>query len=117
MKKLDLLILLIFALCFTTACDKTPRSEQPNKDTIAVPTRSAQKSFEVRAKVTAISSRDNTITLDHEKMEGFMDAMKMPFRVADPSLLNQVKVGVDGQFTIRIVEGEGIIYAVQVHQK
>ncbi len=117
MKKLDLLTLLIFALCFTTACDKTPRSEQPNKDTIAVPTRSAEKSFEVRAKVTAISSRDNTITLDHEKMDGFMDAMKMPYRVTDPSLLKQVNVGAEGLFTIQIIEGEGIITAVPVHQK
>ena len=117
MKKLDLLTLLIFVLCFITACDKTPRSEQLNKDTIPVPTRSAQKSFEVRAKVTAISSRDNTITLDHEKMDGFMEAMKMPYRVTDPSLLKQVNVGAEGLFTIRIIEGEGVISGVHIHQK
>ena len=74
------------------------------------------KTYRVLAKVTAINKTEGTITIDHEKMEGFMNAMEMPYNVGDLSLLEKVAVGTEGHFTIRVVHGEGTITAIHVHK-
>lgn len=75
------------------------------------------RTYRVLAKVTAIDKAEGTMTIDHEKMEGFMNAMEMPYKVGDPVLFERVTVGTEGHFTIRVVGGEGTIIAIHVHQK
>jgi Cu/Ag efflux protein CusF len=75
------------------------------------------RTYRVLAKVTAINKAEGTITIDHEKMEGFMDAMEMPYKVSDPSLIAKVAVGTEGHFTIRVVNEEGTIISIHVHNK
>lgn len=76
----------------------------------------AGRTYRVLAKVTAINKAEGIMTIDHEKMEGFMNAMEMPYKVIDPSLFQKVAVGSEGPFTIRIVDGEGTITAIHVHK-
>ena len=75
----------------------------------------AGTTYRVLAKVTGIDKAEGMITIDHEKMDGFMDAMEMPYKVSDPSLCDRVKVGTEGHFTIRVVNGEGTIISIHVH--
>ena len=113
-------------------CKDTAKSEakRTGSDSASIPTtqnRSITKAvnaledtsriYRVFAKVTAISKADSTITIDHGKMEGFMDAMEMPYKVADQTIFKEVRVGTKGHFTIKVVNGEGIITSVHVHTK
>src|SRR5437870_1481600 len=52
-----------------------------------------EKEYEVRGKVTALSAAKPAVTLDHEDIPGLMKGMQMEFAVADPKLLEGIKVG------------------------
>ncbi len=67
------------------------------------------------AKVTAINEPDSTLTIDHKKMDGFMDAMEMPYKVMDYSLLKKVHIGSQGHFTLKVSNGNGIIASIHIH--
>ena len=64
--------------------------------------------------VTKINAKENKITLRHGPIKNLdMDSMTMVFRVKDPAMLKQVKVGdkvkfeadrVDGQITVIKIE-------------
>ena len=55
--------------------------------------------YDVRGKVVAVDAAKPAVTLDHEDIPGVMKAMQMEFAVADPKLLDGIKVGdqVQGQ--------------------
>ena len=55
--------------------------------------------------------------VDHEKIEGYMDAMTMPFKVADPAILKQVTVGENTHFTIRVANNLPLIIEVSKEHK
>lgn len=50
--------------------------------------------------IKAILDGGTTLVIDHGEFKGFMAAMTMPFRVADPALAQDIKVGDKVQFTI-----------------
>lgn len=52
--------------------------------------------------VTAIDAAKSTITIKHEKIGDYMEAMTMPFDVASPSMLEGVKVGDEKSFTLHV---------------
>ncbi len=51
-----------------------------------------------------------TVTINHEEIHGFMDAMAMPYLIEDPSLVNGLEPGQDIEF--RVVAEEGGFYFV-----
>lgn len=51
------------------------------------------KTFKIRGKIVAADAADAKITLDHEAIPGFMDAMVMPYKVADPSIMSELHAG------------------------
>lgn len=53
------------------------------------------------------------ITIDHEKIGDYMEAMTMPFPVADPAILTQVKVGDETHFTLRVAGDQALITKVE----
>lgn len=73
--------------------------------------------FKVEATVTEINKEKKRITIDHEKMEGYMDAMEMPYKVANPAIFDKVKVGTRARFTIEVTNNVGYITDVDVHKK
>ena len=59
--------------------------------------------------ITAIDTKENILTLDHEAIPALKwPAMKMGFKVADPSLLNGLTVGDKVDFELK-AEGENYI--------
>jgi len=58
-----------------------------------------EKTFPVRGKVVATDA--SHVTLDHEAVPGFMDAMTMPYKVKDPMALTELHPG--DRITARIV--------------
>lgn len=51
------------------------------------------KTFKIRGKIVAVDFAASKITLDHEAIPGFMDAMIMPYKVADPSIMSELHPG------------------------
>lgn len=81
-----LCFLLLLAWLPLTAC----KPAQPTS------TQSANAQFKVyhlRGKVVSASPKAGEVTLDHEAIPGFMEAMTMPYKLKDPSLLNELHPG------------------------
>ena len=57
----------------------------------AVTSDAGRATFPVRGKIVAI--RGSVITLDHEAVPGFMDAMTMPYKLKDPSIVSELHPG------------------------
>jgi protein SCO1/2 len=70
----------------------------------------ASRSGSTRGVVVAVNRDAGEITLDHEAVPGLMEAMKMPFPVADPKILEGVQPGQQVEFD---VEYRGGMYTVQ----
>ncbi len=78
----------------------------PSPPTRKVP---ALKSYPVVGIVRAVDERAGVLTLRHEAIPGYMDAMTMPFDVAAPAdrnLLNDIRPGDKIEATLK-VEGDG----------
>jgi len=58
------------------------------------------QSHETRGVVREIRSEGRTLVIEHEEFPGFMEAMTMPFDVADPKLSAGLATGDRVQFTI-----------------
>lgn len=63
--------------------------------------------------VTAIDVENRKITLKHEKIGDYMEAMTMPYKVADPALLSKVTVGQQTHFTLRVAGDQALITKIQ----
>ena len=59
--------------------------------------------YPVRGQVVALEPASSLITLAHEKIPGFMEAMTMPFSVRDTAMLRGIDVGdtVTGVLVVR----------------
>jgi protein SCO1/2 len=95
-------IFLVFALCLTlglaTGCRK---SAAPATASSAM----QQKSFTLRG--TVVSTDATHVTLDHEAVPGFMEAMIMPYKLKDPSIVSELHPGDRITATLHVDEDEG----------
>src|ERR1044071_4483267 len=64
-----------------------------------------EQRFELKGKVFSIEKELGTVTISHEDIAGYMVAMTMPFKLKDPSLLNELAEGDRIQATL-VVAGE-----------
>lgn len=71
------------------------------------------KSHTLEGKVEAVQA--TMLTVNHGKVEGYMDAMTMPYKVDKPDLLKNVKVG--DQIRATVYDGDYTLYDVQVMPK
>ncbi len=94
-------IIAIFLICIT-AC------QQGGEDATSVET------CEGVGVVKAISESQTHINIDHEEIEGFMDAMQMFFPVLDSSVLGGVEGSDSIQFDIVLEKGNYAISEIKV---
>jgi protein SCO1/2 len=71
------------------------------------------KSHTLEGKVEAVQA--TMLTVNHGKVEGYMDAMTMPYKVDKPDLLKSVKVG--DQIQATVFDGDYTLYDVKVVPK
>lgn len=71
------------------------------------------KSHTLEGKVEAVQA--TMLTVNHGKVEGYMDAMTMPYKVDKPDILKTVKVG--DQITATVYDGDFTLYDVHVVPK
>lgn len=67
----------------------------------------------IGARVLDIDTETRTIKLDHERIEGFMDAMTMDLKAADSADLAAVEVGQRVRFDLARVDGSYKVVAIQ----
>ena len=72
----------------------------------------AKKALTFHGKVEAVNAGDKSLTVNGEKVEGWMDAMTMSYKVDDPAVLKQVKVG--DEITATVYAGDNSLHKVQV---
>jgi Cu/Ag efflux protein CusF len=73
----------------------------------------AKKSFAFHGKVESVSP--DGLTVSGDKVEGWMDAMTMKYKVDDPKILKKVKAG--DEITATVYEGDFSLHKVQVAAK
>lgn len=67
--------------------------------------RTPEQRFEIRGKVISVDAGQKQVTLAHEKIEGFMDAMTMPFSVGDDWAIPVLAPGQTVEATL-VVKGD-----------
>ncbi|MEP7234448.1 MAG: copper-binding protein [Ignavibacteriota bacterium] len=107
MKKILYLILLI-AFASTSL-----RAQSQMVDTSNIRhTETKGKTYHVRATVKRIYREDLKITLKHHAIKGYMPAMTMTFPVKKSSLLENLREGSKGIFTIFVFKGLPMVTGV-----
>lgn len=91
-------IFLVLALCFVTGCRKPAAPVASNSAT-------QQKTFTIRG--TIVSTDATHVTLDHEAIPGFMEAMTMPYKLKDPSIVSELHPGDRMTAALHVDEDEG----------
>ena len=77
-----LFLLLLVGLIALTGCG---RKEEGEKE--------SARYHHLRGQVVALDPASSLITIAHEKIPGFMEAMTMPFSVKDSTLFHSLEVG------------------------
>ena len=88
---------------------------------LSVACRSAEETgnprYELSGKVISIDGDSNRLTIAHEEIPGFMQAMTMPFAVRDPSELNGVSPGDEVEATLVVSDERSWLQDLVVRQK
>ena len=74
-----------------------------------------KKAYTFHGKVVAVNAGANSVTVDGQKVEGWMDAMTMGYKVDDPAVLKNVKAG--DQITATVFDGDMTLHKLQVVPK
>ena len=90
--------------------DDAPVAEDTGSDDDAA---TEVQTYTFHGVVKKIDMEAKMITIEHEKIGDYMDAMTMPFPVADPAILTQVKVGDETHFTLRVAGDQALITKVE----
>ena len=88
MRKCCVLFIVFSACSLMTSCGRAP-----------------EKRFELKGKVVSVSKAQRQVTIDHEQIPGFMDAMTMPFGVREDWALEALAPGQAIQATL-VVQGD-----------
>jgi protein SCO1/2 len=51
------------------------------------------KAYTLHGKIEAVKAKEKSLTVNHKAMPGFMGAMTMDYKVANPEVLKTLKVG------------------------
>ncbi|MGA7257216.1 MAG: SCO family protein, partial [Terracidiphilus sp.] len=75
------------AVLFATGCHRAPQPASQAAST------SNYKVYKLRGKIVATDASTGEITVDHEAIPGFMDAMTMPYKLKNPGIMSDLHPG------------------------
>jgi len=82
-----LLVSALLAVAMAVGCHSSPKPAPQS------PAESSFKVYKLRGKVVSTNPATGEVTVDHEAIPGFMDAMTMPYKLKDPSILSELHPG------------------------
>ncbi len=77
-----------------------------------LPAQSKKKTYTLRGKVESLDAAAKTMTINHGKVEGWMAAMTMSYKVDNADVFKSVKVGDTIEATV--YDGDYTLYKVHV---
>ena len=72
----------------------------------------AKKALVFHGKVESVNEVAKSLKVNGEKVEGWMDAMTMDYRVEDPAILKKLKAG--DQIMATVYEGDMVLHKVEI---
>ena len=82
-----ILLCLILANVVLTGCHSSRNVNTPSSGN------ATYKVYKLRGKVVSTDTAKGEVTLNHEAIPGFMEAMTMPYKLKDPSILGELHPG------------------------
>ncbi|HXF03953.1 MAG TPA: SCO family protein [Blastocatellia bacterium] len=73
--------------------------------------------YPLKGRVVAVAANRQSITIAHEAIPGYMEAMTMPFPVKEPALLDGITPGDEVEGEITVTSSEGWISRLRVTKK
>jgi protein SCO1/2 len=77
----------LLVIAFAGGCHSSPKPDSQSSSAQAF------KVYKLRGKVVSTNSATGEVTVNHEAIPGFMDAMTMPYKLKDPSILSELHPG------------------------
>jgi len=74
-----------------------------------------KKEYTFHGKVEAVNKSAKSLSVNGEKVEGWMDAMTMSYKVDDPSIIDKLKPG--DQIMATVYDGDYVLHKVQIMGK
>jgi protein SCO1/2 len=94
--KFPLYSLLVFGI-IVSACNSAP-TKSPEAS-------NAAQRYEVKGKVVSANKADHKVTIAHEEIKGYMEAMTMPFTLLEEWVYPELKTGAQIQATLVVDQG------------
>lgn len=73
--------------------------------------------YPLKGRVVAVAANRQSITIAHEAIPGYMEAMTMPFPVKDPALVEGINPGDEVEGEITVTSSEGWVSKLRVTRK
>lgn len=80
--------------------------------TVAAPAQTKGKAHKLHGKIEAVKTADKKVTVNHDKIDNYMGAMTMDYKVADPAILKKLKPG--DEITATLYEDDFTLYNIQL---
>ena len=77
----------LFAIILLAGCHKGPNPDSQSS------AETSYKTYKLRGKVVSTHPATGEVTLDHEAIPGFMEAMTMPYKLKDANILSELHPG------------------------
>jgi Cu/Ag efflux protein CusF len=71
-----------------------------------------KKKYTLHGKIEAVKGSEQKVTVKHDKIEGYMGAMTMDYKVDDGAMLNQLKPG--DEITATLYEDDYTLYDIRL---
>jgi protein SCO1/2 len=81
----------------------------------APPSVTEVKEFKLAGTIKKIDQESRQVTIRHQAIEGFMEAMTMPFRLEDTAVLDDLRPGDEIEATLRVQLENGLTRAYSLH--
>lgn len=82
-----LLVLAVIAMTMATGCHRQQAGGSNSAG------ESSYKTYKLRGKVVSTNAATGEVTINHEAIPGFMEAMTMPYKLKDPNILSELHPG------------------------
>ncbi|HEV2201746.1 MAG TPA: copper-binding protein [Bryobacteraceae bacterium] len=105
---------ILLALAAALAVPSTMLAQQHDSTQVQAG-KAAKKSFTLRGVVEGVDAKAGRLTVNHEKVEGWMDAMTMAYAVDKPADLQKVQVG--DRIEATVYQDEYKLYDIKVTGK
>jgi Cu/Ag efflux protein CusF len=95
MKLVGSLVMILLVTVVVSSCSKSGGDKE--------------KLYDIKGKVVAVDTEKKKVTLDHEEIPGYMQAMEMSFAVVDVKVLKGLTVGDQVRGKLKRTSGEPVI--------